>query len=66
MNDGEELVEREKKKDDEFRRPNTFRLICTFLGRARANSNAIWPILLDALSVMTRIALASRPCSPII
>jgi len=66
MNDGEGLVEREREKDDEFRRPDTLRLICTFLGRARANSNAIWPILLDALSAMTRTALASRPCSPFI
>ena len=38
----------------------------TLRGLDRANSNAIWPILLEALSVINRVARASRPCSPIV
>jgi len=37
----------------------------TFLGRCKAISQAILPILVEARSVMSRVALASRPCFPI-
>lgn len=36
----------------------------TLRGRARANSKAICPIRRDALSVISRVARASFPCSP--
>jgi len=61
VNDGHLLSIIRRWEVSNVRQPVVLQL--TFRGRAKAISNAILPIRLDAFSVMRRVARASRPFS---